>query len=102
MNLLRSVVVRRPGLLIQLRAPLCLDIGYNTPTWPMMSRQMQQKYRTGKQLGLWVSDEVADRLSALAERTKLPQSQLLREALELLFEKYERQRKEKKRGSQPA
>ncbi|HEV2268995.1 MAG TPA: ribbon-helix-helix domain-containing protein [Steroidobacteraceae bacterium] len=63
---------------------------------------MQQKYRTGKQLGLWVSDEVADRLSALAERTKLPQSQLLREALELLFEKYERQRKEKKRGSQPA
>ena len=50
---------------------------------------MQQKYRTGKQLGLWVSDETAERLSALARRMKLPQSQLLREALELLFAKHE-------------
>lgn len=51
---------------------------------------MQRKYRSGKQLGLWVSDDVAERLSALSERTKLPQSQLLREALELLFAKHER------------
>ena len=46
-----------------------------------MSRQMQRKYRKGKQLGLWVSDEVAKRLGALAERTGLPQSQFLRRAL---------------------
>lgn len=57
---------------------------------------MQRKYRKGKQLGLWVSDEVADRLGALAERTQLPQSQLLREALELLFAKHERPGKMKK------
>jgi predicted DNA-binding protein len=47
-----------------------------------------QKYRSGKQLGLWVSTETAERLAALSRRTKLPQSDLLREALELLFAKH--------------
>lgn len=51
---------------------------------------MQQKYRKGKQLGLWVSDETAERLSALSGRIGRPQSELLREALELLFAKHER------------
>lgn len=63
-----------------------------------MSRQMQQKYRKGKQLGLWVSDEVAERLSALSKRVGLPQSQLLREALELLFAKYDRPAPKRKKG----
>jgi hypothetical protein len=54
-----------------------------------MSRHMQRKYRKGKQLGLWVSDEVAERLSALSKRVGLAQSQLLREALDLLFAKHE-------------
>jgi predicted DNA-binding protein len=54
---------------------------------------MQRKYRKGKQLGLWVSDEVAGRLGALSKRLGLPQSQLLREALDLLFARHERPRK---------
>jgi predicted DNA-binding protein len=61
---------------------------------------MQRKYRKGKQLGLWVSDEVAERLSALASRLGLPQSQLLREALDLLFARHERPAKGKKQGAQ--
>ncbi len=51
---------------------------------------MQRKYRKGKQLGLWVSDEVAERLIGLSTRLELPQSQLLREALDLLFARHER------------
>lgn len=61
-----------------------------------MSRQMQRKYRKGKQLGLWVSDEVAERLGALSERLEVPQSQLLREALDLLFARHERPARGKK------
>lgn len=44
--------------------------------------------RTGQQLGLWVPKETAERLRALAERTMIPQSRLLRRALELLFAEY--------------
>lgn len=70
------------------RAALCLDSGYTAPVAGALSRQMQRKYRKGKQLGLWVSDETAEQLAALSERTKLPQSQLLRRALELLFTEF--------------
>lgn len=42
-----------------------------------------------RKLGLNVPAETADRLKALSERTMIPQSRLLRQALELLFEKYE-------------
>lgn len=61
-----------------------------------MSRHMIGKYRSGKQLGLWVSDETAERLAALAKRVGAPQSQLLREALELLLAKHERPAKSKR------
>jgi predicted DNA-binding protein len=61
-----------------------------------MQRRTDRSYRRGKQLGLWVSDEVAERLGALSERLGLPQSQLLREALDLLFVKHERLVKVKK------
>lgn len=64
-----------------------------------MSRHMApRKYRSGKQLGLWVSDETAQRLATLAKRVGLPQSALLRRALELLFEEYEKAGKGKKSG----
>lgn len=42
----------------------------------------------GKQLGLYVSDEIAEKLKTLAKKTDLPQSHLLREGLQLLFDKY--------------
>ncbi len=42
----------------------------------------------GKQLGLYVSDEIAGKLKTLSAHTNIPQSQLLRQALALLFEKY--------------
>lgn len=58
---------------------LCLDTFHMPP----------RNYRKGKQLGLWVSDETAERLSALSKKVGEPQSALLRRALELLFEKYE-------------
>lgn len=61
-----------------------------------MQRRTDRSYRKGKQLGLWVSDETAKRLSALAKRAGLPQSQLLRLALELLFAEYESAGKGKK------
>lgn len=44
--------------------------------------------RAGKQLGLWVSDETAEKLKTLCDKTDIPQSRLLRQALQLLFEKY--------------
>ena len=44
--------------------------------------------RQGKQLGLYVSDEAAEKLKTLSEQTDIPQSRLLRQALALLFEKY--------------
>lgn len=44
--------------------------------------------RLGRQLGLYVPAEIAEKLKALSARTEIPQSRLLRQALELLFEKY--------------
>ena len=41
-----------------------------------------------KKLGVAVAPELADRLKELSERTEIPQARLLRQALELLFEKY--------------
>lgn len=46
------------------------------------------RIREGKQLGLYVSEEIAEKLSALSKKTGLPQSQFLREGLELVFDKY--------------
>jgi predicted DNA-binding protein len=45
--------------------------------------------RNGQQLGLWVPKETAERLRALSERSMIPQSRLLRRALELLFAEYD-------------
>jgi predicted DNA-binding protein len=44
--------------------------------------------RNGKQLGLYVPVETAERLKTLSAQTDIPQSRLLRQALQLLFEKY--------------
>jgi hypothetical protein len=44
--------------------------------------------RTGRQLGLYVPMETAEKLKTLSERTDIPQSRLLRQALQLLFDKY--------------
>jgi len=44
--------------------------------------------RKGKQLGLYLPEEMADQLKELSERTMVPQSRLLRRALELLFAEY--------------
>lgn len=44
--------------------------------------------RQGKQLGLYVPDETAEKLKTLSDKTDIPQSRLLRQALQLLFEKY--------------
>ena len=44
--------------------------------------------RTGRQLGLYVPAETAEKLRELSTRTDIPQSRLLRQALELLFAKY--------------
>lgn len=49
----------------------------------------EQRGRSGRQLGLYVPVETADKLKALSERTDIPQSRLLRQALQLLFEKYD-------------
>jgi predicted DNA-binding protein len=49
----------------------------------------EQSGRSGRQLGLYVPVETADKLKALSERTDIPQSRLLRQALQLLFEKYD-------------
>jgi predicted DNA-binding protein len=47
-----------------------------------------QSGRTGRQLGLYVPVETAEKLKTLSARTDIPQSRLLRQALQLLFEKY--------------
>lgn len=48
----------------------------------------EQSGRRGRQLGLYVPVETAEKLKALSARTDIPQSRLLRQALQLLFEKY--------------
>lgn len=48
----------------------------------------EQSGRRGRQLGLYVPDETAEKLKALSAKTDIPQSRLLRQALQLLFEKY--------------
>lgn len=48
----------------------------------------EESGRRGKQLGLYVPDETAEKLKTLSEKTDIPQSRLLRQALQLLFEKY--------------
>ena len=45
--------------------------------------------KISRKLGLGVSAEVADRLKELSARTDIPQSRLLRQALDMLFEKYD-------------
>jgi predicted DNA-binding protein len=45
--------------------------------------------RTGRQLGLYISAETAEKLKALSTRTDIPQTRLVRQALELLFSKYQ-------------
>lgn len=44
--------------------------------------------RKGRQLSLYVPEEVAERLKAISERTMITQSRLVRRALELLFAEY--------------
>lgn len=48
----------------------------------------ERRRREGRQIGLYVPTETADTLKTLSERTEIPQSRLLRQALRLLFEKY--------------
>lgn len=48
----------------------------------------EQSGRRGRQLGLYVPIETAEKLKALSAQTDIPQSRLLRQALQLLFEKY--------------
>jgi hypothetical protein len=47
-----------------------------------------QSGRSGRQLGLYVPVETAEKLKTLSGLTDIPQSRLLRQALQLLFEKY--------------
>lgn len=44
--------------------------------------------RKGRQLGLYVPVETAEKLKTLSAQTDIPQSRLLRQALQLLFDKY--------------
>lgn len=44
--------------------------------------------RQGKQLGQYVTNEIAAKLKLLSEKTELPQSHLIQEALLMLFDKY--------------
>jgi hypothetical protein len=48
----------------------------------------EQGGRSGRQLGLYVPVETAEKLKVLSGLTDIPQSRLLRQALQLLFEKY--------------
>jgi predicted DNA-binding protein len=48
----------------------------------------EQSGRRGRQLGLYVPVETAEKLKVLSAKTDIPQSRLLRQALQLLFEKY--------------
>ena len=45
--------------------------------------------RNQRKLGVAVAPELADKLKELSELTDIPQARLLRQALELLFEKYQ-------------
>jgi len=44
--------------------------------------------RSGRQLGLYVPVETAEKLKTLSGLTEIPQSRLLRQGLQLLFDKY--------------
>ena len=44
--------------------------------------------RTGQQVSLYLLVEIAEKLKELSARTEIPQSRLVRQALELLFAKY--------------
>jgi predicted DNA-binding protein len=44
--------------------------------------------RTGVQVSLYLPAEIAENLKELSIRTEIPQSRLVRQALELLFAKY--------------
>jgi predicted DNA-binding protein len=44
--------------------------------------------RTGQQVSLYLPAEIAEKLKELSARTEIPQSRLVRQALELLFAKY--------------
>jgi predicted DNA-binding protein len=44
--------------------------------------------RTGQQVSLYLPAEIAEKLKELSARTEIPQSRLVRQALELLFSKY--------------
>jgi Ribbon-helix-helix domain len=48
----------------------------------------EQRGRTGRQLGLYVLDETSEELKRPSAQTDVPQSRLLRQALQLLFEEY--------------
>lgn len=48
----------------------------------------ERRPRTGRQLGLYVPVETAEKLKLLSDKTDIPQSRLLRQALQLLFDKY--------------
>lgn len=48
----------------------------------------EQSGRRGRQLGLYVPVETAEKLKTLSTLTDIPQSRLLRQGLQLLFEKY--------------
>lgn len=66
---------------------------------------VEKNRHKGKQLGLYVSDEVAEKLKSLSAQTDIPQSGLLRQALALLFEKYakvleQKPAKARKKGTQ--
>jgi len=59
----------------------------------------EQRTRTGRQLGLYVPVETAEKLKLLSDKTDIPQSRLLRQALQLLFEKYADTLRQKSRNS---
>lgn len=48
----------------------------------------EKSKRSGRQLGLFVPEETAEKLKTLSGLTEIPQTRLLRQALQLLFEKY--------------
>lgn len=48
----------------------------------------EQSGRSGRQLGLYVPVDTAEKLKKLSVLTEIPQSRLLRQALQLLFEKH--------------
>jgi predicted DNA-binding protein len=53
-----------------------------------LEQKPDKRPSTARKLGLNVPSEVADKLKELSEATLIPQSKLLRRALELLFESY--------------